>query len=605
MNSRELKHFHNENYTHVTKKEYSGAEISAENAVNAPMDLKIYGASEQTADYVMCEGVSKQTVTEQGKNLMDKERYITFPDGAASVVGFDLSLLELGKTYTFYTSTPCTFTKISNSHGGYNCAVKWLNGEDFTSWTFTHTRHSNIPAGNKLYLFIAFNSMNFSTDIGDFEGVDIQIEEGNTLTDYEAFVPDSPSPDYPSEITPLVAAGTYKIGTKGARYLIELPDMYEAGGACDKLMFDKISKTARLKQEIDPGLLDPAKTIEENTQAVLAEPVYTELAVTKTSWTSWTAPYAEVPWKIYGKNLFSTERYVYSGQLKYTNISNNSFKFEGSNTSSNLPLVYYSLNLSAGTYRLTFKSTLKNSVSSELRPNEMMIRKNSYSGDIVGMWKMGGDCENKQRSYAFTINEDCTKLFFNFYPSVLSTVLTDYLMLIEDIQLEKASSATDFEAYNAAPPESLTPSADYPHKIYTSREMTLKCTGGDTVNSTKIPLMGNAMEVSDIAQSNLVLDGKYYLSDYIEYNSAADKAYRHKFIDDTLFDTALPIKDQTQAILAEPTVEEITVGDGEYSFKEAKSVQDGCTLNTESYSTDGLPHPKPLYIEAKIKVIKG
>ena len=482
MYNRELKAFHNENRTHVTKKEYSGVEITAENAVNAPMDLKIYGASEQTADYVMCEGGSAQVVTDE---------------------------------------------------------------------------------------------------------------------------PVSPSPDYPSEITPLVAAGTYKIGTKDARYLIELPDMYEAGGACDKLMFDKISKTARLKQEIDPALLDPTKTIEENTQAVLAEPVYTELAVTKTSWTSWAAPYAEVPWKIYGKNLFSTERYVYSGQLKYTNISNNSFKFEGSNASpSENPGVMFSLNLPAGTYKLTFKKTFKNSVSSAYRPNEIMIRKNSYNGNIISSWQMGGDCENKLDGCVLTLNEDCTKLFLNFYASILVTAFTDYLMQIEDIQLEKGSKLTDFEAYNATPPESLTPSVDYPHKIYTSREMTLKCTSGDTVNSTKIPLMGNAMEVSDIAQSNLVLDGKYYLSDYIEYNSATDKAYRHKFIDDTLFNTTLPIKDQTQAILAEPTVEEITAVDGEYSFKDAKSVQDGFTLTTESYSTDGLLNPKPMYIEAKIKVIK-
>lgn len=480
MNSRELKHFHNENRTHVTKKEYAGAEITAENAVNAPMDLKIYGASEQTADYVMCEGKSAQVVTDE---------------------------------------------------------------------------------------------------------------------------PVSPSPDYPSEITPLVAAGTYKIGIKGANYLITLPNMYSAGVACDKLMFDKISKTARLKQEIDPELLDPTKTIEENTQAVLAEPVYTELTVTKTGWA---ADNAEVPWKIYGKNLFSTERHVRTSLLKYTYISNSSFKFEGSNTSlSDLPTASFSLNLPAGTYRLSFKATFRNSVSTNFTPNWLIIRKNSFSGTTLLSTGMGNNQESKNRSYAFTLEEDCPKLFIVFYAYLHPTSCTDYLMLIEDIQLEKGSSATDFEAYNAAPPESLTPSADYPHKIYTSREMTLKCTGGDTVNSTKIPLMGNAMEVSDIAQSNLVLDGKYYLSDYIEYNSATDKAYRHKFIDDTLFNTTLPLKDQTQLILAEPTVEEITAVDGEYSFKDAKSVQDGFTLTTESYSKDGLPHPKPMYIEAKIKVIKG
>ena len=200
---------------------------------------------------------------------------------------------------------------------------------------------------------------------------------------------------------------------------------------------------------------------------------------------------------------------------------------------------------------------------------------------------------------SFSFNSgDYELLYFRGYFTHNAT--NESYCLFKEMQLEEGTTPTDYEAFV---PDS--PTEEYPSLIYTSREMTLKCTGGVTVNSTKIPLIGNAMEVSDIAQSNLVLDGKYYLSDYIEYNSAADKTYRHKFIDDKLLNTTLPIKDQTQAILAKPTVEEITAVDGEYSFKDAKSVQDGFTLTTESYSKDGLPHPKPMYIEAKIKVIKG
>ena len=693
--------------------------------VNAPMDLKIYGASEQTADYVMCEGKSAQTITEQGKNLFDMDKkfddvipqlahaaayqcdkekvsetewrfynftkggnrlaYFVIPFGTKKNTDYVLSLtvngLGVGGPIGIDTHTTSDTTA-----DRWNLGVK--SWKDIITETETDIRISfSFNSGdNELLYFRGYFSQGSATDEGYCLFKEMQLEEGSTLTDYEAFVPDSPSADYPSEITPLIAAGTYKIGTKDARYLIELPDMYEAGGACDKLMFDKISKTARVKRECGDitfngtenwayvikrdgyvrfmttistnatgqsnstanllcdrfpsaswsggvensenvhtysgdnriGVTIKAERLSENTangfKAWLTEhpirvlyklktPAYTELAVTKISGGLSYSRYAEVPWKIYGKNLFSTERVVIYPKLKYTRISNNSFKLSGDTTVSDVNAIDFSLNVSAGTYRLTFRATFRNS-KMNFAPNYLFIRKDAFNGTIIISPNMGKDCENKQYSYAFTLEEDCPKLFINFYANVQPTVFTDYLMLIEDIQLEKASTATEFEAYNAVPPESLTPSVDYPHKIYTSREMALKCTGGDTVNSTKIPLMGNAMEVSDIAQSNLVLDGKYYLSDYIEYNSATDKAYRHKVIDDTLFNTTLPIKDQTQAILAEPTSEEITAGYDTYIFKDVQSIQDGFTLTTESYSTDGLPHPKPLNLEASVKAIR-
>ena len=692
--------------------------------VNAPMDLKIYGASEQTADYVMCESGSVQVVTEQGKNLfdMDKKFDDVIPQ-LAHAAAYQCDKEKLSKTeWRFYNFTKggtkisyfvMPFNKKKNTDYVLSLTVNGLGlsgyiGIDTRTTSDTVTDKWNLGAKSwkdvitetetDIRISFSFNSGDYellyfrgyftqgaATDEGYCLFKEMQLEEGTTPTDYEAFVPVSPSPDYPSDITPLVAAGTYKIGTKDGRYLITLPAMYSAGGACDKLMFDKISKTARVKREcgditfngtegwvyvtqgggyirfmttvstnateqsdstanllcnrfpsaswsggIDNsenvhtysgdnriGVTIKAERLSENTangfKAWLTEhpirvlyklktPAYTELTVTKTGGG---LSYTEVPWKIYGKNLFSTERVVYSTQLKYTRISNNSFKFEGSKTSpSETPGVMFSLNLPAGTYRLTFKKTFKNSVSSKFRPNEIMIRKNSHNGNILKMWQMGGDCENKLDGCVITLNEDCTKLFFNFYASIFVTALTDYLMRIEDIQLEKGSTLTDFEAYNAAPPESLTPSVDYPHKIYTSREMTLKCTSRNTVNSTKIPLVGNAVEVSDFANSNLTVDGKYYCADYIEYNSATDKAYRHKVIDDTLLNTTLPIKDQTKAILAKPTVEEITAGYDTYIFKDVPSIQDGFTLTTESYSTDRLPHPKPLNLEASVKVIR-
>lgn len=140
-------------------------------------------------------------------------------------------------------------------------------------------------------------------------------------------------------------------------------------------------------------------------------------------------------------------------------------------------------------------------------------------------------------------------------------------------------------------------------RIYPSSEITLKCTDGEKVNSIKIPFIGYAMEVSDIAKSNLNACGKYFLADYIEYSLRSNKAYRHRFIDDTLLDHSLPMKDQLQAILSEPIVEEITMSDEEYSFQSISSIQNKCVMSAESYSTDGLPHPNPMFFEATVKKI--
>ena len=168
-----------------------------------------------------------------------------------------------------------------------------------------------------------------------------------------------------------------------------------------------------------------------------------------------------------------------------------------------------------------------------------------------------------------------------------------------DLMLEPGSSKTTFEPFV---PNS--PSKKYPSAIYSSKEMLLKSVGIKTL-STKIPIVGNAMEVTDFAKSNLTVDGKYYLADYIEYNSATNKAYRHKFIDETLFDNTLPIKDQIQVILEEPIVEKLTPTETEYLFKDVKSIQNGFVISMENYATDGLPNPHPLQLNAKVKIIKG
>lgn len=409
MLSRELKHFHSENRTHVTTKNFRGTEITADNAVNAPMDLTLYGASEQAAEYIQAEGGSKQTVT---------------------------------------------------------------------------------------------------TD------------------------PVSPSPDYPAEITPAIAAGTYKVMLSDGLYELEIPDMYgytdvvDGVTYFDKLMIDKVSKQARLKQCLK---------------------IY-----------EFTGKEGFVDW--YGGHDSREgfyRRVIEDG--KNQRVISNYFTQEVKNSSNYNPHMDNAMTLN---YYILIKTA------------------NWESADDFNAWL--AEC------YA---NGNPLKALYALKTPVYT-----------EIPLTKAEdSAAPYLPLTAY--EVLTPSEEYPYRIYPSSEIMLKCTDGQRVNSTKLPLMGYAMEVSDFAQSNLTVDGKYYLADILEYDAKRDKLYRYKFIDDTLLDCTIPLKDQTQAILAEPVVEELTAGDGEYDFKEVKSIQGSCTVSAESYSEDDTPHPAFLRMEARIKLL--
>lgn len=106
----------------------------------------------------------------------------------------------------------------------------------------------------------------------------------------------------------------------------------------------------------------------------------------------------------------------------------------------------------------------------------------------------------------------------------------------------------------------------------------LKCSGLLTSNETKIPFVGNAIEVTDYNKANLIVEGKYYVSDYIEYNCKTNESYRHIYIDDTLINYNISLKDQTQALLVTPVVEKINSTDEQYCFEILKTFQEECEV---------------------------
>ena len=59
----------------------------------------------------------------------------------------------------------------------------------FTTFTFTMTRHPDISEDTKQYLYLATTVMwEWISDISQLNGYNIQIEQGETATDYEEFV---------------------------------------------------------------------------------------------------------------------------------------------------------------------------------------------------------------------------------------------------------------------------------------------------------------------------------------------------------------------------------------------------------------------------------
>lgn len=642
MISRELKHFHSENRTHVTKKEFSGTETNIPYAVCAPMDFTIYGASEQKADYRIAEGGSLQTVTEQGKNLYDMDREFDNVISNSESGNFSCDKTKVseeewlfdnmtaGGNSTAYFIIPLTVSQNTqytlsltvNRTNGIRGAYGIGNNKTADTWNVvagvywytkvpdlnTDTRISmsfNSGSNQTLYFKGYFSYGASADDSCTFK--EMQLETGSTMTDYEAFVPNSPSENYPSEIEPLLKEGTYLVYINGAPKSVELPALYAAGSASDKVIYDRLTGTMRLKKEVDEELLDTTKTIEENTAAVMTEPTYTALEPTD----GYESGLGELPFNIYGKNLYDMDR-------EFDNVIPNAeggaypcdkHKIGGSewlfdNFSKGgsgsayfiIPLVVakntqYALSL---TVNRTNNVRGVYGIANNLTPDTWNVVAGVY-------WYTKVPDLNTDTRISMSFNSGSNEtLYFKGYFCYGSNA--DDSCTFKDMQLEEGSAATVYEPIDYNPPESLSPSADYPHKIYPSQEFLLKSNGGGAEYSTKVLYAGCAIEVSDSSQANLTADGKHYIADYIEYDSKADTAKRYRYIDESLLDYTMQSKDQTQAVLQTPQTETITPDTDEYAFKNVKSIPGGCTVSCGTYA--GGEALFPLQIKAAAKVIK-
>lgn len=189
-----------------------GKEITVD-ASNNPAKLYCYGNTEQETSTrgknLLDQTLVEKTVTKNNFTFEQQENGSIRCYGNASVTTapyFELKtpiILPPG-TYTFSPtivnnsgrsySMSCRLLKTDNSSGdnsfGYNSGTTWISLSNSNKITETLTETTKFT-----HLYIYTNA-NYETDIT----VNFQVESGNSRTTFEQFIPNSPSPDYPSYI---------------------------------------------------------------------------------------------------------------------------------------------------------------------------------------------------------------------------------------------------------------------------------------------------------------------------------------------------------------------------------------------------------------------
>lgn len=118
------------------------------------------------------------------KNLFNINNYSKI----ATKIGFDISGLEIGKTYTISCNqSNFRWIKISNSPDGHNSVATHTIPYNKSSFTFVMSRNSNIPETATQYIFLQMmnsTSSGFAESISELGVNQIQIEEGSSATYY-------------------------------------------------------------------------------------------------------------------------------------------------------------------------------------------------------------------------------------------------------------------------------------------------------------------------------------------------------------------------------------------------------------------------------------
>ena len=158
---------------------------------NSMKTLSVEGTSihvSDSADYpctLKVEGKSEQVQTEQGKNLLPINIYEFESNVSKSYAQKIFLKKDVSYKFSYKTEGTNIRTFVKNEGGitiaGSIYSGATINVENDGVYTFTSDRSTvEVVKAGRVY--------------------DIQLEEGTVATEFEPFTPDSPSPEYPSEI---------------------------------------------------------------------------------------------------------------------------------------------------------------------------------------------------------------------------------------------------------------------------------------------------------------------------------------------------------------------------------------------------------------------
>lgn len=272
----------------------SGTAVDFSQTYNDTAEVVVEGETVQISDWYAKDGLSSQVVTVQGKNLFSianngnitqngvtcsiKNGIITLNGTTTSPSRFNLlKTLEYAISWESLIALGHRIAIVSGSY--YNQKGYYISGSksgivNITTLKSDGTVYIQCPS-DVSQSALATENMVYSGYIIITTGVTfsdykftIQLELGGVATAYEPFVPNSPSPEYPSVITTNLPADTYKVQGNDGWYEFTLTEELRGSDtAIDKIAFDRVGHVGKVERRIGSIVLN-GSTILGTTTAI-------------------------------------------------------------------------------------------------------------------------------------------------------------------------------------------------------------------------------------------------------------------------------------------------------------------------------------------------
>lgn len=547
-----------------------GQELELSNTYNDSYEeIKVFGKSEQKAKWHQAEGKTTQ-IQETGYNLLDCEDEWTATIIPINSGDISVTNIQTGKGCVSFTAEGTiadyvTVTKQTPIHlkaGQYYVTYNSNMGIDNISWG---SGDQFIVDGEHVITIPEDGDYTFSICLADCMGdvtVDnLMIAEGDTSKTYQEYGYSKPSPAYPSELTSHISAGSYQIPTENGIYEVTLTedlrgldDTYR-----DKICFDSIS---------GKGYLEQNTLLVRMTRSNLAPYRNTSDVTYRFSGTSAFAKYLpktnasasilcnrlkryHLTSELLANDIVGVSNYTESGmaynnvyiflsksdigitaddtadtmqEKAYTYLDENplyilvggysyreelTFTKVESSTLPVLPWTAYGINLFDGVFESGFYTSEGDAVATNyirsanyipVQPNTQYHFLNNKEDDTFLWYDGGKNFISEVSDLSSPSPANARYLRFYFYGTDKTT---EYIIC-------SGAMPTVYEPFNSTPPESLTPSPDYPQQIYDLSDVTVTSRGKNLFSGGNITLNQYANNVTEYVDMTCLKAGKTY-----------------------------------------------------------------------------------------------